>query len=101
MLRLRWVIFWAVTGLLLMVISTALFRERRRVRLLEEKLAAKETALAALSADLGRSRERLEFYRTPEGKARLAREQFNLVLPGERLFRVTVESPDLLPQKAP
>ncbi len=71
------------------------------MRFLEKKLAVKEAALVALSMDLGRSRERLDFYRTPEGKARLAREQFNLVFPGERVFRVTVESPDTLPEKEP
>ncbi len=45
---------------------------------------------------LERSKERLEFYRTPEGKARLAREHFNLVLPGEKIYRISIESGDVL-----
>ena len=40
--------------------------------------------------------ERIRYYRTPEGVGRLAREEFNLFLPWEKVYRIEVVSADPL-----
>ncbi|MCF4113861.1 MULTISPECIES: septum formation initiator [Dethiosulfovibrio] len=96
--RLRWILFWAMVALFFAVFSTAMIRERRRVAELSQAVSIKEDELRKLSDDLERSRQKLEFYGTDKGKARLARDQFNLVFPGERIYRLSVESDDVLPE---
>lgn len=76
--------------------TTAIIRESSRVRFLEEMVSDRESEVQALRQKLQRTKDRLEFYRTPEGKARLAREHFNLVLPGEKIYRISIESGDVL-----
>nr|WP_321499760.1 septum formation initiator family protein [uncultured Dethiosulfovibrio sp.] len=96
MVPIRWVLFWAIVGLIMAVLSTALLREWSRVQFLKETLSQSEEEVKSLTRELERAKERLDFYRTPEGKARLAREQFNLVLPGEKIYKISVQSGDLL-----
>jgi cell division protein FtsB len=50
-----------------------------------------------MSRDIQLLEEKIRFYNTPEGIARLAREQFNLTLPGEQIFRIEIISGDHLP----
>lgn len=97
MIRLRWVLFWAISILITAVLSTALFREFCRVRELEKLVKTKEDRLKNLSEDIKLMREKASFYRTSEGKARLARENFNLILPGEKIYKIIIESDDQLP----
>ncbi len=101
MIPIRWVLFWASVGLMTAVLSTALAREWSRVIFMRESVVQKEAELESLNRELSRAQERLEFYKTPKGKARLAREQFNLALPGERIYRLSVESGDHLPNGSP
>lgn len=101
MIPIRWVLFWTLVALITAVMSTALFREWNRVAFMRENLVQKEQEVESLNRELVRAKERLEFYKTPKGKARLAREQFNLVLPGERIYRLSVESAEPLPNRSP
>ncbi len=96
MIPIRWIFFWATVGLIGAVLTTAILRENSRVRFLEEMVSIRESEVRSLRHKLERAKERLEFYRTPEGKARLAREHFNLVLPGEKIYRISIESGDVL-----
>jgi cell division protein FtsB len=57
--------------------------------------------LVAVTRDVQVLREKIIFYRTPEGVARLAREQFNLTYPGEQIFRIELVSEDSLPEDSP
>ena len=41
-------------------------------------------------------KQKIEYYSTPEGIARLAREQFNLVLSGEVIYKIEITSNDVL-----
>ena len=41
-------------------------------------------------------KQKIEYYSTPEGIARLAREQFNLVLSGEVMYKIEITSNDVL-----
>ncbi len=41
-------------------------------------------------------KQNIEYYSTPEGIARLAREQFNLVLSGEVMYKIEITSNDVL-----
>lgn len=101
MIPIRWILFWATVGLILAVLSTALIREWSRVEFLRETVARKEMEIQSLNQKLTRSQEKLDFYRTPEGKARLAREHFNLVFPGEKIYKISVESGEVLSDRLP
>lgn len=54
-----------------------------------EELVAEERKSQELKQDI-------EYYSTPEGIARLAREQFNLVLSGEVMYKIEITSVDTL-----
>lgn len=98
MLPIRWVLFWTLVVLVAAVLSTAFIREWSRVVYLKETLIQKEREVRVLTEKVKRAEEKLKFYETPKGKARLAREQFNLVFPGERIYRLSLESGDALPK---
>lgn len=83
------------------VLTTALAREWSRVQFLREALVQSESEVQFLNRELERAQEKLDFYRTPEGKARLAREHFNMVFPGEKIYRISVESGDHLRDSLP
>ena len=40
--------------------------------------------------------QNVDYYSTPEGIARLAREQFNLVISGEKIYKIEVVSKEPL-----
>jgi len=81
------------------IMGTAYFIEIRKVRRLSQLLDAKMDYLVEISRENQKIEERLKFYNTPEGIARLAREQFNMTLPGERFYKIEIVSSDGLPNE--
>ncbi len=86
--RLRSVIAFAVLSLALAAMGTSLFYEFRRLDRLTERLDRKMNEWVAEERRGQDLADRIAYYRTADGAARLAREQFNLALPGEWVFRV-------------
>ncbi|GHS88319.1 hypothetical protein AGMMS49957_09630 [Synergistales bacterium] len=66
-----------------------------RLNYLIEERAAK---LAEKERTVNVYKEQVEFYKTQEGVAHLAREQYNLALPGERVYLLVPASADELPR---
>lgn len=92
--RIRWVVFFAGLSFLAAVLLTSLFKEMRKVDKLSaildermEELVKEERRNQELERDI-------KYYSTPEGIARLAREEFNMVRPGEKLYKIKVISND-------
>ena len=87
-MRLRWVVFWAVVAVAFAMLVTSMYNEFRRqdqlVKYREEQLAR----LAEIQDQLERMRDRVDFFKTEEGQAWIAREKLNMALPGEEIYKV-------------
>ncbi len=94
--RLRWVIFAAAVTFLIAVLLTSFFKELERIDVLSETLDKRMEELVAEERKSQDLKQNIEYYSTPEGIARLAREQFNLVLSGEVMYKIEIISGDVL-----
>lgn len=94
--RLRWVIFIAAVTFLMAVLLTSFFKEIERVDILSGTLDKRMEELVAEERKSQELKQKIEYYSTPEGIARLAREQFNLVLSGEVIYKIEIISNDVL-----
>jgi len=101
MVRLRWVLLVASVLCLVAIMGTAYFMEIRKVRRLSELLDSRMNYLIELTRRNQKMEEKLKFYSTPEGIARLAREQFNMTFPGERFYEIEIVSSDGLSNDNP
>ncbi|MCR4819386.1 MAG: septum formation initiator family protein [Fretibacterium sp.] len=66
--------------------------EISRIAQLEEVIEKQEAILNDRRENVRNYQEQVAFYKTPEGIQHLAREQYNLVMPGERV--ILLRSPD-------
>ncbi|EFQ23464.1 conserved hypothetical protein [Aminomonas paucivorans DSM 12260] len=94
--RLRWVFLCAAATLLLAITATSFLLEMRRVERLTATLDRRMDELIRITRQTQILEERIRYYRTPEGVGRLAREEFNLFLPWEKVYRIEVVSADPL-----
>lgn len=92
--KLRWVIFFAAVTFLIAVMVASFFRETARVESLTTTLDAKMEELISVERDSQELQRKIDYYSTPEGIARLAREQFNLVHSGEVIYKIEIVSCD-------
>ncbi len=98
MIRLRWVALIAAGLCFLAIVGTAYVLELRKITRLSSIIDLRMDQLVAMTRDVQVLKEKIIFYKTPEGVARLAREQFNLTFPGEMIYRIEIVSEDSLPQ---
>lgn len=94
--RLRWVIFIAGVTFLIAVLLTSFFKELERIDILSDTLDKRMEELVVEERKSQQLKQKIEYYSTPEGIARLAREQFNLVLSGEVIYKIEITSNDVL-----
>ncbi len=94
--RLRWIIFTAAVTFLIAVLLTSFFKELERIDVLSGTLDKRMEELVAEERKSQELKQKIEYYSTPEGIARLAREQFNLVLSGEVIYKIEITSNDVL-----
>ena len=92
--RLRCVVFAAAVSFLIAVLLTSFFKEIQRVDDLSRSLDRRMDELVTEERKTQELKQKIEYYSTPEGIARLAREQFNLVSSGEMLYKIQVTSVD-------
>lgn len=92
--RLRWIIFAAFGLLVVFIAGTVYFYELQKIASLREAIAERTAQLEERERNVQAYREKINFYKTKEGIAHLAREQYNLALPGERVFIVVPNSAD-------
>lgn len=92
--RLRWVIFTAAITFLAAVMITSFFKEANRIETLSTTLDKRMEELVAVERDSQALQEKIDYYSTPAGIARLAREQFNLVRSGEIIYKIERISTD-------
>lgn len=76
------------------VLLTSFFKEIERVDRLSATLDKRMDELVREERRTQELKQNIEYYSTPEGIARLAREQFNLIQSGEVIYRIEVTSVD-------
>lgn len=89
-MRLRWVAYWTGVGLLIAIFATTYGRELIHRRELSSYVRAREMKKEELEDALARRTQRVEFFKTQEGQEWIARDQLNMALPGEKIFRFDV-----------
>ena len=94
--RLRWIIFSAAITFLIAVLLTSFFKELEKIDVLSDTLDKRMEELVTEERKSQELKQKIEYYSTPEGIARLAREQFNLVLSGEVMYKIEITSNDVL-----
>lgn len=92
--RLRWIVVAALGLLLSFIAGTAYFFELQRIFQLKAAIAERSARLKEQEQMVNEYREKIEFYKTKAGIAHLAREQYNLAFPGERVFVIVDISSD-------
>ncbi len=70
------------------MLTTAMFRELGRQKELKALMEKKNAALAEAQDRLSRMRDRVEFFKTEEGQAWIAREKLNMAFSGEEIYRI-------------
>lgn len=98
-MRLRWVVFWAAAGLSAAMLVTTVRSELDRQKRMAAVIREKDAQLAAAQDRLDRLRNRVQFYRTEEGQAWLAREKLNMAFSGEEIYKIEGEVPPAETQK--
>ncbi len=92
--RLRWLIVYAIATFVFAVTVVTFFKEIGRIERLATSLETKMDELVELTRKNQEIQEKIGYYRTPEGIAFLAREEFNLVKSGEKIYRIEIVSED-------
>jgi cell division protein FtsB len=94
--KIRWVIVYAVTTFIFAVTVTTFFKEVGRIERLSSAMERKMEELVELTRKSQELQEKISYYNTPAGIAFLAREEYNLVRPGEKIYRIEIISEDML-----
>ncbi len=89
---LRRILIWTILILFLAIIFTYYAFEINNIFKLTEAKAEREAMLEEKRQLVESYKDKVEFYKTKEGIEHLAREQYNLVAPGERV--ILLVSPD-------
>ena len=82
----------ALAILIFFITATVYYFEFRRLMRLRSAVAESSARLAERERSVRNYREKVAFYQTDEGIAHLAREQFNLAFPGERVYIIVRDS---------
>ena len=91
--RLRWMFIAAFATLLFFIAVTVYYFEYQKLTRLKFAVAESSVRLAEKERNVRDYREKVAFYETDEGIAHLAREQYNLAFPGERVYTIERASP--------
>ena len=83
---LRRIFVWAAILLILSIAATYYLFEFRQIVEIREAITEREAALSEHRQSVRDYKEKVAFYKTKEGIEHLAREQYNLVGAGERVF---------------
>ncbi|MDR1885250.1 MAG: septum formation initiator family protein [Synergistaceae bacterium] len=94
--KLRWVLFYAVVTFIVAATVVTFFKELHRIDRLAASLDSRMEELVELTRRNQEIQEKISYYQTPSGIAFLAREEFNLVKSGEKIYRIEIISEDSL-----
>jgi cell division protein FtsB len=87
-------VVYAVASFLVAVSVVSFFKEVGRIERLSMALELRMDELVETTKKNQELQEKISYYKTPEGIARLAIEEFNLVKSGEKIYRIEIVSDD-------
>jgi cell division protein FtsB len=87
---------YAVTSFIMAVTVATLFREIGRIDRLSDSLESRMAELVEVTRKTQELQEKINYYSSPAGVVYLAREEFNMVRSGERMYRIEMISADQL-----
>ena len=93
MFSLKRIIFIALCVVVLAIAVSYYRFELDRIAQIQEAIGKREAILKQKRDSVRDYKEQVSFYKTQEGIEHLAREQYNLVAPGERV--ILLKSPDV------
>jgi cell division protein FtsB len=96
MLKIRWLAVYAITTFIMAVTVVTFFKEIGRIERLSDALDAKMEEMVELTRKNQELQEKIAYYSSPEGIAHEATEKYNLVRPGEKIYRIEIISEDQL-----
>ncbi len=94
--KLRWVAIVCTCFLFLAIMATSYYYEFLKISRFSSKLDSQMSRLVLLSRTMQEYQEKIDYYSTPEGVARLAREEFNFAYPDEKIYKIILVSSDHL-----
>lgn len=94
--RLKWVFLICAFALFSAIMMTTYIHEIRHISRLSSLVDLKMETLIRKSRDVQKYREQVDYYSTPEGVEKLAREEFNMAYPGEKVYHIEIVSDDHL-----
>ena len=94
--KIRWVVIASVASFVLAVTLVTFFKEMKRIDRLADALELRMEELVELTRKNQEIQEKISYYTTPQGIAHLAREEFNLVRAGEKIYKIEIVSADSL-----
>jgi len=94
--RLRWIILGCVFAFILSIALTAYINEVTKIVKLKDRLDSRMDQLVRKSRTIEDYRSKIDFYSSPRGVEKLAREDFNMKYPDERVYRIVITSDDNL-----
>ena len=93
MLRLRWIFLAACTALLFLTTVTVCVFEYRNIVRLKRDIRSHSGLLRKKELSVTLNREKVSFYKTPDGIAHRMREKHKMIRPGERIFLISADAP--------
>ena len=94
--RIRWVVFIAAVTFLTAVLLTSFFKELERIDNLSKALDERMEELVKEERKAQELQQNVDYYSTPKNITRLARKQFNLIISGEKIYKIEVVSKEPL-----
>ena len=90
--RLRYLLLFAVSSFIVAVIAVTFFTEVEKIHVLGDTLDRRMTELEQIERKNQELKRRLETAKTNEGIEREAREKYNLLKPGEKMYKIEMKS---------
>ncbi|MGN0838249.1 MAG: cell division protein [Pyramidobacter sp.] len=87
-MKLRWVAFAAAVAVMAAMFATTMYKEYSRQTELKKLIQQKTQALEEAQDRLSRMRDRVEFFKTEEGQAWIARDKLNMAFSGEEIYKI-------------
>jgi cell division protein FtsB len=94
--KIRWLLVYAVITFIMAVTVVTFFKEIGRIERMSDVLDAKVEELVDLTRKNQGLQEKITYYSSPEGVAYVATEEYNLVMPGQKIYKIEIISEDQL-----
>jgi cell division protein FtsB len=94
--KIRWLVVYAVITFIIAVTVVTFFKEIGRIERMSDALDGKMGELVELTRKNQELNEKVAYYSSPAGIAHVATEEYNLVRPGEKIYKIEIISDDRL-----